>query len=358
MNKNLIVGIAVAVIIIGGFFFYQKKQSAAGPLTIGLITGSSGQYAFVGENYIKAVNLAAEEWNASHPKDQVNIIVEDDAFDGKKGLAAYQKLTTINHISALINEDSPTIDSTYSLITQSGIPVAQGGEQGIEPRDDNVFQLLPGNIATEIALGQYVKDRGLKNITVFLDNNATFIRFFNGFKKGYGEVANQLLINPEERDYRSHVTKALATNPDAFLFLTTPEQGANLIKIMREQSKKRYQYIFDADVESGFTDYKKILGDTNILNGSIAVMILQHPNVDFAARYKAKYNEDPGIGADWAYDSFNLLMQTRAADWKTWVENMRHVSFEGAGGKVEFDDVGVRKPDFKIGTIENGKLPL
>jgi hypothetical protein len=37
---------------------------------------------------------------------------------------------------------------------------------------------------------------------------------------------------------------------------------------------------------------------------------------------------------------------------------MKGASFDGAGGKVEFDDVGVRVPDFVVGKIDAGKLPV
>ncbi len=362
MNQSTkwIVGVIVVVAIVAVGYFATKGPSwpvSTGPIKIGVIVGASGQYAVVGENYTKGIQLAREVWLEQHLNQQIELIIEDDAFDPKKGLAAYQKLAGINKVDALINMTSPTIDSIYSSIRQSGIPVAQGGEQGIEPTDDNVFQLLPGNIATEIALGKFVKDKGYKKVVAFYANNATYVRFLNGFKQGYGGIISEFPISIEDRDYRTHVTKALATRPDAILFIATPEQGAILVKLLREQSTERHPYFFDANVQTGFADYKRILGDINVLNGSTAVVIRQRTNPDFVSRYKAKHGEEPGIAADWAYDSFDLLMRTRANNRTDWVKNMKKVSFDGVGGKVEFDEVGVRKPDFVIGVIANGTLP-
>lgn len=359
IKKSIIVVIVATVIIATGYLVFGRSDKAAsdGSIVIGAIVGSTGQYGVVGESYIKGIQLARDVWIEQHPGSKVDVVIEDDGFEPKKGLAAYQKLVGINKVDALINMTSPTIDAIYSQVKQSGIPVAQGGEQGIEQVDDNVFQLLPGNIETEIALGKYMKDRGYKKVVAFYANSAAYVRTLNGFKKGYEGSVLDFSMNIEDRDYRTYVTKALATQPDAIFFATTPEHGANLVKLLREQSVKQYPYFFDANVQTGFEDYKRILGDMNVLNGSTAVVIRQKINSDFVSRYKAKYGEAPGVAADWAYDSFELLMRTHADNWGDWTRNIKKMSFEGAGGKVEFDEVGVRTPDFFIGTIKDGTLP-
>jgi branched-chain amino acid transport system substrate-binding protein len=359
MSKKTLITILVIVLAGLGIYFWTANKQESGPnkpLNIGLIVGSSGPYATVGENYMKGVNLSREQWLKDHPGQEVNLFTEDDAFDQKKGLSAYQKLVSLNHIDALDNMTSATIDAIYTPAKESGIPIALGFEQGIDPVDDNVFQMIPGNVPTETALGQTLKDRGFKKPVVFVDNEITFVRFFNGFKKGYGDGLVEILVNPDTRDYRTHVTKALGENPDALVFLTTPEQGAQMVKIVRTISTKPPQLVFDADVQSGFQDYVRILGDANVLNGSIAVIINQRSNPDFIKAYKEKYGTEPGFAADWGYDSFTLLMRSYAADHPQWIQNMKRASFEGVSGKVEFDEAGVRKPDFNIGSITDGKL--
>jgi branched-chain amino acid transport system substrate-binding protein len=360
----IIVGVIIVAVLVagaiansGGDSSSDGKGSASGKTKIGVIVGASGQYAVVGENYTRGAQLAQEVWAEEHPEDKVELVVEDDGFNPQKGLAAYQKLTGVDKIDALLNMTSPTIDSIYSTARRADLPITQGGEQGIEPADDNVFQILPGNMATEVALGKHVKDKGHKKVAVFYGNSGVYVRFLAGFKEGYAAPVQELGIAVDDRDYRSHVTKALAEKPDAFVFLTTPEQGANLIKLIKEQGGKDTPLFLDASAQSGFPDYQRILGSKGALDGATMVVVRQTFSDDFAKRYKAKYDADPGVASDWAYDSFTLLMQTRADTRKKWLENMKAASFEGAGGKVEFDDAGVRVPDFVIGPIEAGKLP-
>lgn len=345
------------LIILGGFTIYQKDKTSS-QLTIGFITGTTGQYAFVGENSLRGANLAVEEWNSLHPDDQVHLVVENDAFDAKKGFAAYQKLVNVDGVGALMNMTSVTIDVIYEDAKKLGIPIAQGGEQGIEPVDDNVFQVMPGNIATEIGLGRTVREQGYKNIAAFVTNNSTMIRFFEAFQRGYGGSVTAYKMSPDEKDLRAIVTKALEQKPDAILVMAFPEQGALAVKTLRERAKSVPQLIFDANAQSGFEDYKRVLGNENALDGSLIVVLSQKMHGDFVEKYKAKYGVEPGLFSDVAYDAFYLIMKARSNERKEWIENMKRASFEGAGGRVEFDEVGVRRPDFNVGIIQDSKLPL
>ena len=359
MKKNVAVwvGVVVVVAIVIGVLLSQHKAGNAGSVTFGVITGLTGQYAFVGENYLHGAELAQEDWNAAHPNDQIQTVVEDDGFDPQKGLAAYQKEVGIDKVSAIMNMTSPTIDAIYSQVTALGIPVAQGGEQGIAPADDNVFQLMAGNIPTEIALGQKVKADGHTNVAVVLSNNSTLLRFFDGFKQGYDGNATVYKIDPSQTDLNATALKIMAQKPDAIVFLTIPQNGALAINALRHISTNHAPFYFDADVQSGFPDYQKGLGDANILNGSTVVELVQKYAPQFAAEYTKKFGVAPGAGSDWAYDSFMLLAQTRASDNKTWIQNIKNAKLDGVGGPIQFDNVGVRKPSFFIGTIKNGALP-
>src|SRR5688572_10596065 len=116
--------VAAVVVVAGGLALAGGSDDASDGVKIGLITGSSGQYAVVGENYIKGVELAKEVWLEEHPDDEVEVIVEDDGYNPQKGLAAFQKLTSVDNVDALVNMSSPTIDSIYSRARELNLPIA------------------------------------------------------------------------------------------------------------------------------------------------------------------------------------------------------------------------------------------
>jgi len=275
------------------------------------------------------------------------------------GLSAYKKMVDFDNVVALVNMTTPTINAIYDLVTENGMPVIQGGEQSQEPTDDNIMQIMPGNIFSEIQLGKYVKDMKLGKLAVVYNNDPTFLRFFEGFKQGYQGDFDEYKLGSVESgttDYRTVATKILAKKPGAVVFLTIPNNGAQVVQEILKLSIEKPKFIFDLNFQSGFNDYKQILGDMNVLNGDVTAMIASQVNDQFVADWQAKYNEEPGVFADWAYDGFNLLMATYNSNKEKWVENLKNAKFKGVSGEITFDESGVRIPDFKIITIENGTI--
>lgn len=355
-KSKIITILLIIIIVIGAIAFNLNKPK--GQLTFGLIAGMTGDYAIVGESFARGAELAQSEWNANHPNQQIAVIKEDDGFDAKKGLSAYKKLSSIDHIDGLINMTTISIDALYSDVTTSGIPVALGFEQGIEAKNDNIVQLWPGTVPAEVELGKYIKSKGYKNVVmVVYDGSGSFIRFANGFKDGYSLPLEEIKISDAVVNIKSSALKVISLKPDAIVMITRSTIGALLVKEIKQLSKENYQFVFDANVQTGFSDYQKVLGDMNVLNGSILYTV---PNIyrnEFNNSFKNKFVTDPAIGSETGYNAFMLLAQSYDTDKTKWVENMKHSSFTGADGKIVFDENGVRIPELKIGTIEDGKLP-
>jgi ABC-type branched-subunit amino acid transport system substrate-binding protein len=355
MNKKIIWSI-VAVVVVIILAVGVKKPS--NNLTFGLIVGASGDYAAVGEAFAKGAELAQAEWNLANPDRQIVMVKEDDGFDAKKGLSAYKKLVSVDHIDGLLNMTTITIDALYNEVVSSGMPVALGFEQGIEAKNDNVVQLWPGSVPAEAKLGAYIKEKGFKNIVIFVDNgSAVFERFAGGFKKGYELPVQEIKIGSDSGDIRSSALKVTSIKPDAIVFIVKPTTGALLIKELKLLSQAKYQFVFDANIQTGFTDYTKVLGDTSILNGSILYTV---PNVyrqEFNENFKKKFGQEPTIGSETGYNAFKLLAQSYDSNKTKWVKNMQEAHFVGADGNIVFDENGIRIPELKIGTIEGGKLP-
>lgn len=356
MNKKITWFVIVLAVIIVMFVGISNRPSAN--LTFGLISGMSGDYAAVGDAFAKGAELAQEEWNIANPDRQIDIVKEDDGFNAKKGLSAYKKLTSIDHIDGLINMTTVTIDALYADVVASGMPVALGFEQGIEAKNDNVVQLWPGTVPAEEKLGAHVREKGFKNIVVLVDKeSAVFERFANGFIKGYGLAVQEIKTGSDSGDIKSNALKILTIEPDAVVFIVTPTTGALLVKELNLLSKARYQFVFDANIQTGFTDYSKILGDTNVLNGSILYAIPNIYRQEFSESYKKKFGQEPTIGSETGYNAFILLSSAYNVDKKVWAENMQKASFVGADGKIIFDENGIRIPELEIGVIKNGRLP-
>ncbi len=353
-KKHWIIGIILIAVLILIGVFTRKTSSTTIPL--GVIAGTTGDYAAAGEAYIKGFNLAMEEWNTQHtPK--FSATIEDDGFNAQKGVAAYHKLKSANNVSAYAILSSFTIDAIIQNLNQETKPVALGFEQSTPATDDNVFQVLPAASPVQEQLGAYLKEKGYKKpAVVFSNNTSVYGNFLASFLKGYAAPIAQNGVGSMNEEASSLATKLLSQDHDVIVFYMNPKDGALLVKqILLQSEGSRPQFVFDQSVQSGITDYQTILGENlKGLNGSIVAFSKNDLTPSFKDAYQKKYSADPAFATDMGYNSFMLLAKTYNKDSATWIKNMKRANFKGADGNVSFDEVGLRLPTTSFGTFRDG----
>jgi branched-chain amino acid transport system substrate-binding protein len=354
LHKQIAALVIIALIIIVGVFSYkQENKQHAGEIEIGLIGILSGPFASIGESMTNGAILASEQWNAEHPDLKTRLIVEDDGFDAKKGLSAYNKLMDVDKVAGLVNISSPTINIIYPLVTERDIPVSQFGEQDIAAVNDNIFQ-IQGSLPLQKKAGEYLRDNMQgKKIAVAAVNESTFIRFADAIDEGYGSKITRFISPLDTKDMRSTAAKIMAEKPDVVVLSTSYEIGALLVKELSSYPDHP-QFFFDTIYNHD--EYVKILGDANMLNGSLVAGLKMEVSDEFKQAYKERFGEEPGQFADYGYDGFKALMLAYDEDPREWIENMNDTDFEGAGGRITYDETGTRISEVKISEIQNGVM--
>lgn len=357
MNKKYtwVIGAIVIIVIAFAYFGTQNKVDSKG-FNLGLISILSGEYAAVGENFRNGTVLAMEQYNATHPDAPIKLTIEDDGFTGGKAVSAYQKLVNVDKIDALINVSTASIDAIYDLVTKNGIPVAQGGEQGRVPADDNVFGIYPDSIASERDYGAYMRNKGVTEMTLVYTKIDAMIRFVEAFKEGFQGKTTDIVIDTSETDFRTHALKASTGNPSTIGIFMFPQQGAQFMKEYLKIAKNKPTIFFDTNFVSGYTDYQRIMGDLTVLDGSIVGGMKLEDTQAFKDAYKARFGTDAPFLSDIGYDSFNLLIDTYSSDKATWVSNMKKANFNGVSGEIKFGSTGNRTPETKMMIVRDGKL--
>jgi len=359
MKKTFIL-IIVIVIVIGLGFLVSNRSKQKGdivPIKLGVIAGTTGQYAPAGEGYLKGFNLALGQWNASSsPK--FTAVIEDDGFDAVKGLSAYQKLSSADKVDAYAILSSFTIDAIYDLVHQEAKPVALGFEQSKPAENDNIFQVLPAAKPIQFALGQKIKELGkVKPVAAVSNNTPVYQNFYDGFKDGFGSEVKKFEIGSDVTGIRSQALAIMAAKPDEVAFFMAPKDGAILVKELLKIKTPHPDFVFDQSIQSGATDYQTILGlDFAKIDGSLVSMSKNDFIPDFTQAFKDKYNEEPPFGSDMGYNSFMLLANTYDRDSQKWIGNMRTAKFVGADGEVSFDTLGLRVPNIFFGKLKDGKV--
>ncbi len=359
--KKILLGLGVLVVLGVGVVIVGHPSAQKGSVSLGVIAGVTGDYAAAGEGYVKGFELAREEWNKSHAL-QFEAVFEDDGFNAQKGVAAYNKIKSVDKPDAYAIVSSFTIDAIADNLHQEGLPVALGFEQGVAATDDNIFQVFPAARPIMEGLGKQEKSDGYKKpLVLFSNNSPVYQNFVAGFVDGYGEdVVKEVISGTDGNTIRAAATRALADRPDSINFFMDPPAGALLAKEILLQSKGNHPpFVFDQSIQSGKPDYEKVFGKgLAALDESMVVLSRNDLTQDFKTLYKNKYQSEPPFGADIGYNSFELLASTYASSPQTWIKNMKQADFVGADGKVLFNQVGLRVPNLAFGTLKNGEVVL
>lgn len=356
-NTKIIIGIIIVVVLAG---ILLKSKSPDGSIKIGLISPITGLVANgdnLGQGFANGATLAKEEFEKKNGKLKVNMIIEDDGFDSKKGLSAYQKLVSVDNVDSLINLSSPTIDVIKTAVHERGFPVLQLGAES-EISKDNIFQMYPDQTSVGM-LGEVANKDGVKTVTVVMEQVKAYEKFISDFQKSFSGTTAIIRIPTTEKDYSSTALKIKQLNSDAVLIFTSSVVGSQVLAKVQTIGYKIPKIYFDLGLQLGLKEYKNLLGSTMpMLENSKALYSLTKDAPSFSTAYKARFNADPSVLSAYGYDSFNAMVSTYNADKTQWLNNIQKYNAEGATGKISFDAVGLRPPEFTIATVKSGELKM
>lgn len=335
-----------------------RNNPTDGSVKIGLISSITGLVANgdnLGQGFANGATLAKEEFEKRNENFKVSMIIEDDGYDSRRGLSAYQKLVSIDNVDSLINLSSPTIDVIKTSVHEKGFPVLQLGAES-EITADNIFQMYPDQTSVGM-LGDVANNDGVKTVTVVMEQVKAYEKFISDFQKSFSGTTTILRIPTSEKDYSSTALKIKQLNSDAVLVFTSSAVGSKVLAKVQDIGYRIPRIYFDLGLQLGLQEYKNLLGSTTpILENSQALFSLTKDAPSFSAAYKARFNADPSVLSAYGYDAFNIMVSTYDADKVQWLKNIQKYNADGATGKISFDTVGLRPPEFTIATVKGGEL--
>lgn len=340
------------------------KLGHVGPLTGGI--------AHLGKDNENGARLAIDEANAAGFKlggksVTLELITEDDQADPKVGTTVAQKLVDAKVVGVIGHLNSGVTIPASSIYDQAGIPMVSGSatnpqltEQGFK----NVFRVVGRDDQQGPAIASYLASE-VKPNTVAVIDDAT----------AYGEgLANEvektlkaqgINVLPREKgtdktaDFKAILTKLKGKKPDAVFYGGMDATGGPLMKQGRELGIKA---VF-AFGDGACTDkMQELAGDAaEGLLCSQAGLPVQAANKKFLDAYKAKFNIDPILYAPFTYDAANLLLAAMKKAGSSvpakYLPELAKISYEGASGRIEFDEKGDRKDaEMTIFTMKGGKI--
>jgi branched-chain amino acid transport system substrate-binding protein len=293
--------------------------SASEPIVIGVsgpLTGDNAQY---GAQWKKGFDLALDEVNGAGGINgrQVQYDFQDSQSDPKQSVAIAQKFVSDPRIVIELGDfSSPASMAASSIYQRAGL--VQFGFTNSHPDFTKGGDYMWSNSVSQAdnapILSNYaVNDLGLKRLAVLhlnTDWGRTSADLFVAAAKERGaEVVAQEAYLPEEKDFRSTLTRVRAANPDGLVLISYYADGA----LIAEQT--RATGLTQPIVASGSVYSPKFLElGANAVNGVYTNTNFfpedPRPEVqNFVKKFQAKYNEDPDSFAAGAYDTMVLVTE-------------------------------------------------
>lgn len=355
MDKKILslIIVIVALTIIG--IFAQKDNNDS--IKIGAILSLTGGASAWGENAQHGIALAVEEINKNGGVNgkQVEIIYEDTASDPKGAVSAFQKLTSLDHVDAIIGPLTQTeTASVISLINQINIPTVAPGFLPLRDRkniNNPIFVWADAETEAE-RLARYVYDKGIRKVGVIgtLDawEETVTNAFVNKFKAIGGTITDLEKVQPTLDDMKLPVTKILATKPEA-IYLGTYYVFVNSLKEIYTQGYKGKLFGIEVD------DY--LAGETSKWSEGLQFISPNYYSDDFINSFKNKYGMAPGIPAGQSYDAAKILFSLLKEKQSDTVEAMKNFrQYNGVSGELKISPDGRTYLPTSIFQINAGKI--
>lgn len=401
LRKTIIVFAALALVAgAAGCSTDSTETGAAGtatgePIKIGAVLSLTGTYAALGESEKNALDLEVERINEAGGIDgrPIEIVIEDDATDEAKAVAAASKLIEQDRVVAILGATGTgQTMAMRSEIQRAGIPQVSmaGGTVITDEFDPLVFQTPWSNRlvvpfvldaikaagigsepskSTRIALmtdtGGYGKD-GLAVIQEDISRRSASSNSADSF-----EIVAEETFNPGDSDMSAQVTRVKRANPDVVLLWTAGKEGAIVVKNARDlgleaplyggSGQARLEFIEGAgEASEGFTfGTGRSLVPENWPKESEQFAAVS----DFSARYAEAYGEPPDIFAGHAFDALAIVTQALAsagpdagsAELRDAIERTENLA--GFGGGFSFsaeDHNGLTADDLALYQVKDG----
>lgn len=365
----------LSVVLVFGFIVTTWLGCAKKPteIKIGAILPLTGAAAKYGDAAKKGIDLAVKEINTvgGIKKKKVQFIYEDSQGDPKLGVAAIQKLVTVDRVSAVIGD-------LFSSVTLAVAPLANknkivllspaSSSPKITDAGDYIFRNCPSDVYEGSIMANFAYDKlGYTNVVLLYINNEYGIGIKDVFKKKFSEkggvIAAEETFDQNATDFRSQLTKIKKRNPKVIYLVGYKEMGYVL-----KQAKElgiRPQFLSTVMFED--PEILKIAGDAaeGVIYSASAFDPKSEDNTvqNFVKSFKDEYNQVPDVFAALSYDAVKImsLAITQSGFSGPLIKKAMYSikNYRGVMGEISFDPNGDAILSPIIKQVKNGKfVPL
>ncbi len=358
---------------------------AADTIKIGAIVSLTGTYAGLGAPEQKALEMEVKRINDAGGINgkMIELIIEDDATDEAKAVAAASKLIDQDKVVAIIGATGT--GQTMAVrgdVNKAAIPqVSMAGGSAITSNfDPLVFQTPWSNnlvIPFELA---YMNKQGVKKIAVISDSggfgkDGLAVLQASAPKAGI-EIVDSETFNAGDTDFSAQLTKIKGSDAEAVILISSGKEAAAVVKQAKELGVKVPIYGTHGNARQEFIDGAGAAAEGFIFPAGKILLPESYGTdteaykvaTDFIERYGAANDgEKPNTFAGHAYDAINLIaeaakrVQGELTPAALRDEIEKTAGLVGIGGTFVFsptDHNGLTEKDLNVYIVKNGTWTL
>ncbi|HMO17095.1 MAG TPA: ABC transporter substrate-binding protein [Oligoflexia bacterium] len=353
MIKKTFVKLLLFVVVLSSVSTISATEKPE-TIKIGFIGSLTGFAAAYGNEALNGARLAIEE-NSTHSN--IQLVVEDDASDVKNGLSSFEKLVSVDRVSAIIT-GTWWANSIVKPAEARGIPlISVETSFNKDSVSGESYFIMQGYLRDWVNVYEPLIQK--KNW-----RRGAIIHFTSGFgqtlaeemKKIFSYQDRELVADLEYSDLnisevRSLVLKLKSIKPDVLYFDGQPQSLAMTIKRLREVGMATLPIITNSIAEDMCQNN---LFDCKIID-SLYFSKRGEIGIDFSPKYQARYQKSPYLNSDLAYHGARMLIDVLAKSDP--VNYIKESMFEVDGVKFRFDDKNVLQGiKHQIWEVQSGEL--
>ena len=359
-KKNWIpIGIILVIVavILGGIYFSGGRENKK-ITKIGVIAPLTGPLAEYGIAFKNGIELS----NSQNGNSNVQYIFEDNKWDSKEAISAFNKLVQIDGVDAVMNWGTPTSEAIAPIVKDTVPFIAITTEPPITNLSPYIIRGGFNQPKDYIAqVWKYLRSKNVKKIGVMKTDIVYLNSLFAELQKAKNSDESVTLIdnfNFEDADFKTSIGKISKDNYDAIGVFLVSGQVSTFYKQAKELGVA-VPVTFGSDF---FESQSEIDAAQGLMNG--AVYANTGATEDFVNKYVAAFNNSSQMAsAAYGYDLakiFNSAIDYTSKD--TVLSSLKSVkNFSGVEGTLSYDesdgDRFFTKPTY-LKTIVNNKIQV
>lgn len=348
--------------------------TAADPVKIGIAAPLSGGAATYGQDVKRGAELAADKINEKGGilgGRKIELVFEDDKGTPQGGVAAVQKLISVNRVNAITGGTNSSVVLAETSITRSRILHVNGAAQADAITDQGspwLFQINNTVSANSNAFNAYITDVLKPKTVAYMGENTEFnktvLELLRASLKAKNiEIINVSTYDADTNDFTSIITKIKSLKPD-LLYVSDayPARAAQLWKQVRQLGGFPKEAMSPGVIVPGMMRPSEGAMD-GVITGEIFIVSMPgEANKKFVEDFRNKWNADPGKGNLVSYEAVSLIAAAMdkagtVSDYDKISKTIRDNKWPSPRGELKFDAKGrATAPYFYIQQVKGGML--